>query len=300
MVIRELAIEWGAVLAALYLPGTPHGVGLSRRRWPAVLGALRATECKARDAAALLRAKGHFHEAIALETSGALLFGETVRLADRVLTPLDDAYPERWRSVLGETAPPALWWMAGPPLEAPVGPWLGMVGSRQIEPAVHRFCADVAREAVRLGLGVASGGADGCDISSLRAASAGGGRTLVLLPYGLELFDSPVEPGALILSACAPDEPFSAARAMERNALIYAAGSHAFIGHSRFREGGTWTGATEAIRRRLTQTIVRKDEDAAHRALVSLGAFELESPEGLGEALARPAAQGAFRMMADV
>jgi hypothetical protein len=58
--------------------------------------------------------------------------------------------------------------------------------------------------------------------------------------------------GVTVLSVCNPEEGFSTAAAMERNALIYAAASRSLVVESRFREGGTWHGATSAMRRRLT------------------------------------------------
>jgi predicted Rossmann fold nucleotide-binding protein DprA/Smf involved in DNA uptake len=74
---------------------------------------------------------------------------------------------------------------------------------------------------------------------------------------------------------------------MERNALIYAIADAAVIVHARFKTGGTWHGAVEALRRRYTRLIVREDaNNAAHRALIGLGAIPLRRPEQLAEALA--------------
>lgn len=283
--------RWGAVLAALYLPGTPHKVALNRRRWLAVASALRISQCDLHDSAAVLRSKGHFNEASALENEACLAFGVEAVETGQVMTTVDDGYPERWLAVLAESAPPALWKKVARPIEP--GPWFAMVGSRNIDPGVQRFCADVARQAIGLGLGVVSGGAIGCDAASADAALRAGGRVAVLLPYGLGLLEE--DAADLYLSLAARNEPFSPARAMERNALIYAAASHSFIGHARLREGGTWTGATDAIRRRLTQTLVREDaSNPAHRALVALGAFELKAPEDLAVAMDREPAQGSL------
>lgn len=256
------------VLAALYLPGARHGLHLDRGRWPAVVGVLRSLSLTLEDAEAGLRSKGLFAEAAALTGRDVLKWATDHVQAGRVLTCLDEAYPERWLAVLGEKAPPAFWKQGS----CVPGSCLGIVGSRQVEPEIHQFCADTAREAVRLGYRVVSGGAMGCDRAALRAASEAG-ASLVLLPYGIDRWDEEPQAGQMVLSLCERGETFSSGRAMERNALIYASGPACVVGHARFREGGSWHGAADALRRRLTQVLIRNEEgDRAVRALVALGA----------------------------
>lgn len=73
---------------------------------------------------------------------------------------------------------------------------------------------------------------------------------------------------------------------MERNALIYAAADTSVVVHARLKEGGTWFGAVEAHRRRLTRLIVCDDRSfAGNRGLLALGATPLASPEALASAL---------------
>lgn len=92
------------------------------------------------------------------------------------------------------------------------------------------------------------------------------------------------------VSAQAPEEGFSRAAAMERNALIYAFGAGAVVAHARYREGGTWHGAIDALRRRHRLVVRAPDPDAsstgappgfveASRALIALGAMRADSPE---------------------
>ena len=284
MLLKNLTEDWRLVLAALYLPGSPHGLALSKKLWPAVLGSLRTAAASIVEAESTLRAKGHFAEAAVLTHPQALAYAKAALAEGRVLTALDEGYPERWRTVLGASAPPVVWCHGVLPSAIS---WFGMVGSRSIPADIHRFCAATARQVVAQGYGVVSGGASGCDATSAQAAQS---PVLVILPYGLNLLDSR-EPYAF-LSVCPPDEPFSTARAMERNLLIYTAGAFAFVGHSRYREGGTWNGATHALRRRVTRLIVRQDRhDPAHRALAALGALELAHPEDLPALLRRPSVQ---------
>ncbi|MBC8063515.1 MAG: DNA-processing protein DprA, partial [Chlorobia bacterium] len=162
------------------------------------------------------------------------------------------------------------------------------VGSRQVEPEVHRFCAEIARSAVDADYRVVSGGAMGCDRAALDAAGRHGGHTFLVAPHGLDRLDSPIPEGQIVVSLCEPQEPFSTGRAMERNALIYAAGRITVVAEARFRGGGTWHGAVSAIRRGLTHILVREPEPGEKdevvrgaRALVALGAKPIQHPSEL-------------------
>lgn len=262
------------------MPGSPHRQYLDRRRWPAVLGTLRSLSLDIETAEIGLRSKGLISESLALNTAGSLDWARNLD-ASRILTCLDDAYPDRWLAVLKDQAPP-VGWFVGDLVKAM--PCLGIVGSRDVEAFVHRFCGEVARYAIGLGFRVVSGGAVGCDQTALQAAVRHYGSAFTILPYGIGLAESVAE-GAALFSVCEPDEVFSRSRAMERNALIYAAGRFAVVGQVRFREGGTWHGATAAIRRGTNQVLVRKPgsnegEDVVRgaKALVALGARYLEEP----------------------
>lgn len=110
-----------------------------------------------------------------------------------------------------------------------------------------------------------------------------------------------VREGRTVLSVAGWGEPFRAALAMERNTLIYAACPWTVVVAARLKQGGTWTGATEALRRGLTTVLVGQDGSEAARALVALGGVPLrwwedgtEQAEGLRAAMAveRGAGQG--------
>lgn len=276
-------------LAALYLAGGPRPGPVGRRNWPNVASLLRREAPTLGAAAASLRRHGWWAEAILLETPGLLAWAEAQTAAGLVLSAASPSYPSRWLSLLGSSAPPALW-VRGP---LPEAPFLAIVGSRHLTPSESRFARAVGKEAVRLGYAVVSGGAAGADRAAVsgaaaEAATAGvGGRVLEILPYGL---DAASGEGAA-LSNCAPGEGFSGPRAMERNTLVHTLAEVSAVVSARFREGGTWHGAVGALRRRR-RLIVRQGPgssascEAAMRALVALGARPLVEASGLAVALA--------------
>jgi DNA processing protein len=171
----------------------------------------------------------------------------------------------------------------------PARPLVAVVGSRAAPRKAKRFAREVAAEAVRSGLAVVSGGARGCDAAAARGARSAGfspSPLVEILPCGLAA--APFLGEGCALSLCPPEEPFSAVAAMRRNALVYAASVGAVVAHARLGEGGTWRGAAEARRRRLSPLLVRLcPEEPALRALAAMGAQPLASAADLGPALER-------------
>lgn len=269
--------------------------GVSRRRWPSVLRTLREDEATLENVAACLRQRGHWEEATVLDTAGELAWGE--EHAARAMSPLCAGYPAGWRA-MGDAAPPILW-RRGVCVERPL---IGAVGSREVGPAPLTFAEEIGARTAALGRSLVSGGAEGCDSAAARGALDAGGSVVRILPHGLGLWrlDDAFYGGVECcdLSLCAPDEPFSTGAAMERNALIYAAGEATVVAHARYKVGGTWHGATEALRRRRGRLIVRDDYTSAtpmspaHRALAALGATVLANPNDLAAALAEGPVQG--------
>lgn len=283
------------LLAALYLPGYP-GPTPAPTRWNAVAAAIRASAATDwPEVADRLRRQGHRLEAFVLEDEARRLWASRAVAAGKVLTAMDAGYPSRWLERLGSGAPPALWRRsrgAGPG----AGPWISVVGTRAPTPADRWFAEAVAREAVRLGYGVGSGAAPGTDRAALRGLGAGA-ETLEVLPCGLAAAARAGFPvsARTALSLAEPSAPFSGPMAMRRNALVYALGQATIVVRARFKVGGTWNGAIEALRRRLGPILVRRDDDdAAHRALIALGGVPLADPAELEAALCASPSQGSL------
>jgi predicted Rossmann fold nucleotide-binding protein DprA/Smf involved in DNA uptake len=114
------------------------------------------------------------------------------------------------------------------------------------------------------------------------------GEVVVVLPHGVEAQALPLATACLAVAA--PREGFSTGLAMERNALIYAGVELTVVVHARYRAGGSWHGAADALRRRLGRVAVPSPmlHHPGIRALHALGAEALVAPAALAEALGQP------------
>lgn len=274
-------------LAALYLRGLDRSATPPSRGWPLVVSALRrAPTLRPVDA---LAQQGLSLEAHVLADVGLWARAEETLRLGQVLTAEDDEFPEGWLR-LGASAPPALWLKGC----LQKGPFLGIVGSRNVSVDHLGFAADCAREAVRLGFTVLSGGAMGCD----RAAIRGAGRQFVeLIAAGFESW--PLTAGGTTLSLMPPQAPFLASAAMERNALLYSACEATLVVHARLKTGGAWCGAVEALRRRRCRVLVRDCSEPGNRALISLGGVPLGFPSQIGQGLTAPMIQASLPELAE-
>lgn len=276
-----------AVLTALYLRGAPRMGVVHRTSAGAAAYVLRAEQPTLESAHSTLRSNGFWAEATALQTPGLLDWAVQRVEKGEVLTLASKAYPMRWLARLGSQAPPALW-LSGP---MPTAPFLGAVGSRMLRPESGRFARTLGTVCASMGYGLASGGAEGADRLAAQGAQSAGSPVVEILPFGIARMHSGCH-GSARLSVAAPNSPFSAPQAMERNALIYALSEATIVVQARFREGGTWVGAVDAIRRRLTRVVVRDDPaDRASRALIALGATPLSEAASIPAVLNRSDAQ---------
>lgn len=260
-------------MAALYLRGLARPAESPRGRWRAVEHALRAVPNL--DPAEALSSAGLWLEASVLRDGALREKAAALCRSRRVLTVFCSGYPNRW--LQWTFAPPALW-LAG---ELPEGTPMTIVGSRHLTAPAQRFARDAGVAVAMAGGVVVSGGAIGAD----RAAAFGAAKfarecgavspVIEILPCGLGRSER--RAAGATLSLAAPDETFSTALAMERNALLYACSDRALVVAARFKEGGTWVGATDALRRRLTTLFIRNDGTKGASALMALGATPVQS-----------------------
>ena len=224
----------------------------------------------------------------ALLDRGAALGIMTERWTSRGLWVLgrgDDGYPNRFKSYLGQAAPPLLFGAGNPKLLQAVG--LAMVGSRDASEEDIEFARRVAAACASQDLAVISGGARGVDLESMAAAYENDGSAVGVLSDSLSRatvsarYREGLVTGRLTLvSPYDPDARWFAFTAMERNKLIYALSDAALVVSSAAESGGTWAGAVEALdcHRVAVYVKVHGAVQDGNRKLLARGA--LPFPEG--------------------
>ncbi|MEX1008402.1 MAG: DNA-processing protein DprA [Acidimicrobiia bacterium] len=220
-------------------------------------------------------------------TALAFALDELEQSGVRVVSSVDDGYPASLRE-LGHRAPPALYAAGNVGLLAT--PLLGIVGSRDVAEDGAQIAGDAARAAVAHGLGVVSGGARGVDRLAMQGALESDGIAVgVLADSLLRTVRDPdvrraITDGQLcVCSPYRPLAPFTVANAMGRNKIVYALSQATFVVASDLEQGGTWGGATEALRRNIAPVVVWTGAGAGlgNAKLVELGATPVASIDEL-------------------
>lgn len=217
----------------------------------------------------------------------------------RMLSTYDDDFPSRLVERLGDAAPPVLY-VAGP-VEWLHQPLIGVVGSRAVDEAGAAVARQTAAVAADHGLGVVSGGAKGVDLISMDAAYEAEIPSVGITAEGLarasrrkEIRAAVADGRLCIASPFAPSAGFTVGSAMGRNKLIYALATVTLVVASDLDTGGTWAGATEALRRGFGAVAVWTGDGAGegNPVLVERGAVPVDDldawdPRGV-EAPERP------------
>lgn len=217
------------------------------------------------------------------------------RAGIQTLCPVDSGYPGRLRDRLGDRAPAALH-VAGPTaLLQRAG--VGIVGSRQVSAQGARLARRAAGAIATSGRIVVSGAARGVDQVAMGSALAAEGSVVgfVAGPLAQALattwLGEAVEHGlGCLCTPARPDAPFTPARALARNRLVYGLADFTLVVASDAGSGGTWGGATECLRRRWAPVAVWRGpgEGPGNPALERLGAHPLSSLEELASLAGLP------------
>lgn len=258
----------------LGLPSNPDPAPLTLRDWNSLMRKIQASSLQrpgallglcATDLQAQLEisAEEAIRLARLLERSGTLAM-ELERLASlgiHVLARADADYPDRYRQRLKESAPTILFYAGEKELLGQLG--IAVVGPRHLDEA-GRACAEFVGNACGLsGLVLYAGGAKGVDTISMNAALKASGFAVGILADSLEkAIRDPETRAALnrrdlcLATPYSPNAPFSVGAAMGRNRLIYALADYAIVVASDAERGGTWAGATEALKAKWVPVFV--------------------------------------------
>jgi predicted Rossmann fold nucleotide-binding protein DprA/Smf involved in DNA uptake len=212
------------------------------------------------------------------------------------MTSRDERYPERLRARLGCVAPVVLHGVGDTSVLDVDG--VGVVGSRDISAEGSRIAREIAQTAAKLGFQLVSGAARGVDQNAMNGAFEVGGQVVGILAGSLPSAAS--QPGTrhsvadgqlCLVTPFAPAAPFSVGNAMGRNKIIYGLSRCTIVIASDHATGGTWAGATEALKNRYGRVAswTGPASGAGNGALVKQGAVELSDVTRLGDLLQEPA-----------
>ena len=265
------------------LAGPPGGLlGMAEQQLVAKHGL--TTEPAAQVMALLDRATAMAFELDRLEQAGIT-----------ALTPFDEHYPERLAERLGTAAPVLLYTAGAVDLLDLQG--VGVVGSRDVSPEGIGVARASAESTARLGLPLVSGGARGVDRAAMDAAFGAGGavvgvlaESLVRKLRGADLRRAIHEGRTVMCTPYSPEAPFSVGNAMGRNKLIYALSALTLVVAAEVDTGGTWSGATEALRRGFGRVAVWRGsgEGPGNARLEEWGAVPVTSLDELEAAVLEP------------
>lgn len=205
-----------------------------------------------------------------------------------IVTRANSEYPERLKRILGKAAPASLFGVGNKRLLNAGG--LAIVGSRDIDSSDRAYAQRIAQRASNEGINIVSGGAKGVDETAMLAALEVEGNALGILANDLMKsalsgkWRPHIKKNQLCLvSTYYPEASFHVGNAMGRNKYIYCLADYGLVVRSDKGKGGTWAGATEALKKGLAPVFVKPDSDAeGNAALMGLGAAPLSAPAGDG------------------
>lgn len=160
---------------------------------------------------------------------------------------------------------------------------IAIVGSRNCSGKALEFTDMIAKQAVAKKSVIVSGFAKGVDKQALDSALKYKGKSIIVLPQGIDTFNNKsyyaavVRGDVLIMSTYHPKSPWSVGLAMDRNKIIYGMAMEIYAAESG-DSGGTWTGVINGLKRGR-KVFVRKAapyEKNANNLLIGKGATPLD------------------------
>lgn len=219
-----------------------------------------------------------------LDRAGSLSF-ELERFSSmgiKIITRADKGYPKALKSRLRGGCPP-LFYFAGD-LSLLERRTVGFVGSRTVGDEDIAFTENTVHKINKRGFGVVSGGAKGIDSVSTAASLSNGSFAIEYISDSFvrkikrkEVVSAIQSGNLLVMSMAKPDAGFNAGMAMQRNRYIYAQSEATIVVKSDYNKGGTWGGATEALKKEYCPVLCRNHKQYPGNAgLIEHGAIPLE------------------------
>ena len=196
----------------------------------------------------------------------------------------DEKYPARFKSYLQHAAPPIIYGVGDQSSLQKGG--LAIVGSRHSSEENMDFAQRLGGVCAKQKIQVISGAAKGIDSESMMAAINEAGFAVGILAEGLgraavaaAYHDAIIEGRLTLISSYEPESRWFAFTAMERNKLIYALADAAVVVASSDEQGGTWSGAVEALKQGQIPIYVKASGEVSsgNRKLIEAGGQEFPS-----------------------
>lgn len=194
-----------------------------------------------------------------------------------VITRSDADYPRLLKHHLGAIAPAVLYGCGNKQLLSQ--PAIGVVGSREVDTADSEYASALGRNISLQGYTVASGCAKGVDSLAMLGALDNDGTVIGVVADSLlqaararKWRDGLMSNNLVLVSPYYPDAAFSRGNAMGRNKFIYCLSQATLVVHSG-KDGGTWTGAEENLKKGWVPLWVKRTahKQAGNVALVQMG-----------------------------
>ncbi len=194
-----------------------------------------------------------------------------------VLTRSDAAYPKSLKQRLRTDAPPFLFGVGNPQLLNNSG--VAVVGSRHVNEESLQYADALGAKAALAGVNVVSGGAKGIDEAAMLGALSVEGTVIGVLADSLlkaataqKWRNGLVNNNLVLASPFYPEAGFNTGNAMARNKYVYCLSDAAVVVHSG-KNGGTWNGAIESLKKGWVPVWVRPtgDTEAGNEEIVKRG-----------------------------
>jgi len=191
-------------------------------------------------------------------------------------------YPAKLKRRLGRDSPPILIGCGNPRILS--SPGIAVVGSRDASENDLQYTWDLGRKIAQENHVVISGGARGVDETAMLGCIEAGGKAAGILADSLlrsvtstKYRNSLAADQVVLVTPFNPEAGFHVGNAMARNRYIYSCADAAVVIASGKGKGGTWNGATEALRTKQVPVWVRNTSDSpsGNMGLIRKGAHDL-------------------------
>lgn len=197
-----------------------------------------------------------------------------------ITTRMQENYPSKLKKVMGKNAPVVFYFCGEMRLLETAT--VAIIGSREATEQESEYAKKHAKISAHNGVTVVSGGARGIDSIAKESALKAGGNVATfvsdnMVKYITENADYILWDKMLVLSAFHPEMSFRGYNALERNKYIYASSDYAVVVSCGDGTGGSYKGAAECLKGKLTKLYVKNDAYAAvgNKRLIELGGLPL-------------------------